>query len=80
MTSNINDPGTWSDKLITGEILRAADEAIFGDLDVGFCIKCGHEQDDCKLREYVCESCGEHTVYGAAELARALRGVEPDDS
>ena len=35
-----------------------------------FCIACGFEQDGCEpdARCYECESCGEHKVYGAAEL------------
>ena len=36
----------------------------------GFCIECGAEADGCEpdAREYECESCGEHAVFGADEL------------
>ena len=51
-------------------IADAVKRSIF-DLDnPGFCISCGHEQDGCEpdAREYICESCGEATVFGAEEL------------
>ena len=37
----------------------------------GFCIACGNEQEGCEpdAREYECEACGEHQVYGAGEVA-----------
>ncbi len=37
----------------------------------GFCIACGEQQEGCEpdAREYLCESCEERKVYGAAELA-----------
>jgi hypothetical protein len=36
----------------------------------GFCINCGAEQDGCEpdAREYKCDSCDHHTVYGVEEL------------
>lgn len=36
----------------------------------GFCLACGNEQEGCEpdAREYECEVCGEHQVYGAAEI------------
>jgi hypothetical protein len=36
----------------------------------GFCITCGAEAEGCEpdAREYECEACDEHTVYGAAKL------------
>lgn len=36
----------------------------------GFCIACGEEKDDCEpeARNYECESCGKHKVFGAEEL------------
>lgn len=38
--------------------------------DPGFCIQCGTEAEGVEpdAREYECESCGEHSVYGADEL------------
>jgi len=37
----------------------------------GFCLACGYVQDGCEpdAEKYVCESCGEHKVYGAVSLA-----------
>ncbi len=71
---NVDDPDTWNPKLNHGDILRAAEEEMFGDSSSGFCIACGNEQDGCEpdAREYECESCGEHMVYGAAELMLRL--------
>ena len=36
----------------------------------GFCIACGQESMSCEpdAIRHQCESCGEHTVYGAQEL------------
>ena len=51
-------------------IEEAMKEQMFGLANPGFCIACGEDADDCEpdAREYVCESCGEAKVYGAAEL------------
>jgi hypothetical protein len=40
----------------------------------GFCLACGNEQEGCEpdAREYECEACGEHEVYGAEELMMEL--------
>jgi hypothetical protein len=40
------------------------------DGNVGYCIKCGAEKYDCEpdAREYACDECEEHAVYGAEEL------------
>ena len=37
----------------------------------GFCLACGYVQDGCEpdAARYECEACGEHKVYGAAEIA-----------
>lgn len=45
-------------------------EAIESDLDIGFCLTCGHEQSGCEpdARNYKCEGCGEEEVFGAAEI------------
>ena len=45
--------------------------AITEDADLGFCIACGAEADGVEpdAREYECDECGEHKVYGAEELA-----------
>ncbi len=36
----------------------------------GFCLACGERQDCCEpdARNYECEACGEHQVFGAQEL------------
>jgi predicted RNA-binding Zn-ribbon protein involved in translation (DUF1610 family) len=43
--------------------------AIEADDNLGFCIACGAEAYcvEPDAREYECESCGEHKVYGAEE-------------
>ena len=48
-------------KLNVDRVLQAAEEQMFGTEDVGFCIKCGHEQDGCEpdAERYRCEECGE---------------------
>ena len=40
----------------------------------GFCLACGAEAEGCEpdAHQYVCESCGEPAVYGAAEILIAL--------
>lgn len=47
--------------------------------DPGFCVSCGAEVDGVEpdAREYKCESCGEHAVYGAEELL--LMGEASDE-
>lgn len=36
----------------------------------GFCTTCGEENDGCEpdARDYICDHCGEATVFGAEEL------------
>jgi hypothetical protein len=56
---------------VTAERVLEACERSMSSLDnPGFCLSCGLEQDGCEpdARRYQCESCGEHTVYGAEEL------------
>ena len=40
----------------------------------GFCLGCGNEAEGVEpdAREYLCEACGEHRVYGAEELLLML--------
>ena len=47
-------------------IMRACNE----DSNSGFCLECGHKQGGCEpdAREYECEKCGAHKVYGAEEI------------
>lgn len=41
----------------------------------GFCLACGNVQAGCEpdARQYECEECGKHKVYGAQELV--LMGI-----
>jgi len=52
------------------ELLDAAEATMFGMDNLGFCIACGGEHFGCEpdARNYECEECGEHQVYGAPEL------------
>jgi len=52
---------------VTIEQIIAAVES--GDY-IGICLACGEEQGGCEpdARKYLCESCGQHKVYGAEEL------------
>jgi hypothetical protein len=51
-------------------VMEAVESEMFGLENPGFCIACGKEAMGCEpdAREYECESCGEHQVYGAQEL------------
>ena len=53
-------------KISIGRIMRAIET----DDCSGFCTSCGHKQGGCEpdAREYECEKCGKHKVYGAEEL------------
>ena len=50
--------------------MEAIHENMFGLGNIGFCIACGAEHDGCEpdARNYECEVCGEHKVYGAEEI------------
>jgi predicted RNA-binding Zn-ribbon protein involved in translation (DUF1610 family) len=54
-------------------VIRAATD----DEDTGFCIACGEEVSGVEpdAREYECESCGEHQVFGAEELLIMNGGI-----
>ena len=45
-------------------------EAVEADDNLGFCVACGEEAGSCEpdARQYECECCGAHEVYGAEEL------------
>lgn len=45
-------------------------DAVKEDEYFGFCVSCGEQMNPVEpdAREYECEACGEHTVYGAEEL------------
>lgn len=51
-------------------VMEAVEREMTGLDNPGFCLACGEEADGCEpdARKYECESCGEHRVYGAAEI------------
>lgn len=56
---------------ITPERIKEASARRIYSLDnPGICIACGEDADGCEpdAREYECQACGEHGVYGAEEL------------
>ena len=60
------DEAPWYSRLDPIEVLQA----IANDEQLGFCIRCGSDRDCCEpdAREYKCEECGAHAVYGAEEI------------
>lgn len=56
--------------LTADKIMDAAERQMFGLDNPGFCTHCGAERDDCEpdARKYLCEECGNKSVYGAQEL------------
>ncbi len=62
------------DNLDIDTVIEAAERQMFGTDNPGFCLACGMENDGCEpdARKYPCEGCGEHEVYGAAEIALNL--------
>jgi hypothetical protein len=62
-------------KSITPERIEKAIESNMVDCtNIGFCKACGAEQDGCEpdARNYECEECGKHQVFGAEELLFSL--------
>lgn len=46
-------------------------EVVEADAYIGFCTSCGSEQGrrcEPDARDYICEACNQHTVFGAEEL------------
>lgn len=56
--------------LTLDRVMEAVEREMTGLDNPGFCLACGEEADGCEpdARKYECESCGEHRVYGAAEI------------
>ena len=52
------------------ELLELAVQYAQEDECMGLCVSCGSEQYGCEpdARNYECESCGKHSVYGAEEI------------
>ena len=62
---------------LTSDVIVAAVKRQMFELDnPGFCIKCGAEVDGCEpdARNYYCEECDQHTVFGAQELLLMTEG------
>jgi len=60
---------------ITSErVCEAVEREMTGLDNPGFCIACGEEADGCEpdARNYECECCGAHKVFGASELLMYL--------
>jgi len=56
---------------LTQDVVIEAIERSWTTLDnPGFCISCGEERGGCEpdARNYKCEACGKHQVFGAEEL------------
>jgi hypothetical protein len=51
--------------------------AVEADDYIGICRACGEEQSGCEpdARNYECESCGAHEVFGAEELLVSCGGL-----
>ncbi len=51
-------------------VIDAVKAEMFTLANPGFCVACGEDADGCEpdARNYECECCGEHKVYGAAEI------------
>lgn len=51
------------------QVMAAVEAQTFGTDNPGFCRACGAEADGCEpdARNYECEECGEHEVFGAEE-------------
>lgn len=53
-------------RISVGQIMDAVESGDY----MGICIACGYEQEGVEpdARQYECEDCGKHKVYGAEEL------------
>lgn len=51
-------------------VIAAVESEMFGTSNPGFCTACGEDADGCEpdARNYECECCGAHAVFGAAEV------------
>ena len=60
----------WHKSVTTNRVMRGAERQMTSLDNPGFCLACGKLAGGCEpdAREYQCESCGEHQVYGAEEL------------
>jgi hypothetical protein len=52
------------------KIEAAIEENTFGFGNIGFCLACGEEADECEpdAEKYLCDNCGAKEVYGAEEI------------
>lgn len=58
------------ESITSDRICDAIERQTTGTDNPGFCLVCGHEQDGCEpdARNYECELCGAHQVFGAEEI------------
>jgi hypothetical protein len=63
-----------SNKELVDKAMTAMEENMSSLSNLGICHTCGHEQDGCEpdARNYECEECGEHKVFGAEETLMML--------
>ena len=59
---------------ILDKAIRLCEEAMTTLSNPGICLACGEDQEGCEpdARNYECESCGEHKVFGAEEVVMML--------
>lgn len=57
-------------KIELDRVMAAVQDQMFGTSNPGFCLACGADADGCEpdAQKYECEECGQHQVYGAAEV------------
>lgn len=57
-------------KITAEQIIDACNRRLRTLDNPGFCLECGNEAEGVEpdAREYECEACGEHRVFGAEEL------------
>lgn len=60
--------------ITTWRVQEAVEDEMFGLGNPGFCKACGEDADGCEpdARNYKCDFCGEHQVFGAAEILMEL--------
>lgn len=73
--AKLNDCSTWNKDITYEDLEHGAREQLFGMENIGFCIECGFQSDECEpdAAEYICDDCGKPTVYGACLLIEYWR-------
>jgi hypothetical protein len=64
----------WHPSITADRVCEAVEREMTSLDNPGFCIACGEEADGCEpdARNYECEYCGAHKVFGASELLMHL--------